>query len=385
MNKHTRVLFLTAPIGSGHTRAAQAVSAAIKKLDPHAETKVANVFDLFHPWIGQTILSVYLRILACFPSLYGSMYGWGNNSAFAITGREIISSFLARQMHTYIKSFQPDAIICTHATPAGLVAFLARKKAFKLPSFAIVTDFVVHRLWVYPEIDYYYVAHPALRDYLADHGIDYSRTQAAGIPIAANFNGNINKSEIQHRLNLQSHRKTILLMGGGAGVLPMKEVIDICEQIEIPLQIIIVTGNNERLLKKVEVLAHTSRHLIRPLGFVSNIDELMSISDLLISKPGGMTSAEALVKSLPMIIYKPIPGQEEANTCYLVSEGAAIRANSPNELKGHIQVLLNNVNETYRMTQKIRLLARPAAADDIARQILGHVNKLDHKFHSSYN
>lgn len=385
MNRHSRILFLTAPIGSGHTRAAQAVSAVIKKLDPQAETKVANVFDLFYPWIGQTILKVYLRILAWFPSLYGSMYGWGNNSVLAIKGREIISSFLARRMHKYIRSYQPDAIVCTHATPAGLVAYLARKKAIKLPSFAIVTDFVVHRLWVYPEIDYYYVAHSTLRDYLADHGIDYERTCATGIPIAANFNNNINKCEIQHQLNLLPHLKTILIMGGGAGVLPMKEIIDICEQIEIPLQIIIVTGNNERLLKKVEALALTSRHLLRPLGFVSNVDELMSIADVLISKPGGMTSAEALVKTIPMIIYKPIPGQEEANTRYLVSEGAAIQVNSPSELKEQVQLLMNNTSEANQMTQKIRLIARPAAAHDIARQILDHVNKLDHKFHSSYN
>ena len=143
------------------------MAAAVRRLEPGAETVVANVFDFFSPWLGRTILAAYLKILDVFPGLYGAAYGWGNSSRLALAGRKIISSFLAGRMRRYLDVQKPDAIVVTHATPAGLIAYLAAAGSLDIPTFAVVTDFVVHRLWVYPELDRYFVADEQLRAYLA--------------------------------------------------------------------------------------------------------------------------------------------------------------------------------------------------------------------------
>ena len=187
MTAPIKVLLVSAPIGSGHTRAAQAIGMAIKEQNPNADIRIASIFDFFYPLLGQAILKIYLRILDIFPQAYGLAYSWGNTSSWALWGREIINRYLAGRMYRFIMNYTPNIIVCTHATPAGLVACLAKAGKLPVPSVAVITDFVVHRLWVYPEIGRYFVAHRALQDYLADQGIDYSRSQVVGIPVAGVF------------------------------------------------------------------------------------------------------------------------------------------------------------------------------------------------------
>ncbi|MGL5514769.1 MAG: MGDG synthase family glycosyltransferase, partial [Sporomusa sp.] len=165
-----RVLFISAPVGAGHIRAAQAVSRMLN-VNHDCHTELCNIFDLFHPVIGKTILNTYLKTLGVFPDLYGAIYGWGNRSNMALAGRELVSQAFAARMLKYINKFQPTAIVCTHATPAGLVAWLKKKKLVTIPAAAVITDFVVHRLWVYPEFDHYFVAHSAMVNYLSQYGI----------------------------------------------------------------------------------------------------------------------------------------------------------------------------------------------------------------------
>lgn len=334
-----KILFISAPVGAGHIKAAQAVSSALCKEHPHIETKMANVFDFFNPYIGDLILKSYLTILKIFPQLYGMAYSWGNESYFALAGRKIVSGYLASQMEKYILEYNPAAIVCTHATPAGLVAHLLKKNKLTIPVIAVVTDFVVHRLWVYPEIKNYVVANEAMRDFLTEHGIEQSSVKVLGIPVDEKFLQVPEKENIRKKLELDPQRKTILIMGGGGGMLPMDEIMLCCENIDTKLQLILVTGHNKTMYNKLLRLQPALRQRVKILQYVDNVNELMAISDLIISKPGGMTVAETLCQGLPMLIYRPIPGQEEANTSYLTKNQASLRADSLEE----IQTIIKNL------------------------------------------
>lgn len=364
-----RILFISAPIGAGHIRAAQAVSQVLTM--KHAcETELCNVFDFFPPTIGQAILAIYLKILTVCPALYGTAYGWGNQSRMALVGRELISRFLAKRMLTYINEYQPAVIVCTHATPAGLVAWLKKKRLVTVPTVAIVTDFVVHRLWVYSEIDYYFVAHLALADYLRQYGIAADSIAATGIPVSNKFSQPNTKEGLMAKLKLSQGRKNILIMGGGAGVLPIDKILNLCNQIDRPLQLIAIAGKNQSLYRELVQIAATARHPVKVLGYIDNVHEYMSVADLLISKPGGMSSAEALTKAVPLVIFRPIPGQEEANTQFLLDCHVAFRADSLPELQAILVRLLFTENDDLLVLHKqAALFGRPDAAADIAEII----------------
>lgn len=374
MGTSCKILFISAPVGAGHIKAAQAVRSALGKEYNYIETKMANVFDFFNPYIGKSILKVYLKILQLFPALYGMAYSWGNESYFALLGRKIISGYLANHMEKYIIEYNPTAIVCTHATPTGLVAHLIKKNKLNIPVIAVVTDFVVHRLWIYPEIKNYVVANKAMGDFLTLHGIEQNSIRVMGIPVDEKFSQIPDKQQIIKELGLDSQRKTMLVMGGGAGMLPMDEIILCCEDIDADLQIIAVAGHNKSIYHKLLTLQPKLRHRVLILEYVDNISDLMAISDLIISKPGGMTTAETLCRGLPMLIYRPIPGQEEGNTRYLINCQAAVRADSLKEIQELIRKLFIEEPRMLTTLQENALrLSQPRSAEQIAHYIVSKI------------
>ncbi|MDF2572855.1 MAG: ugtP 1 [Sporomusa sp.] len=368
------MLFISAPIGAGHIRAAEAVSQLLK-VNYSCDTELCNIFDFCHPFVGQAILKTYLKILDVFPQAYGTMYGWGHQSRFALYGRELVSQILAGRMLDYINKLQPSAIVCTHATPAGLVAWLKKKGLVTVPTAAIITDFTVHRLWVYPEFDLYFVAHSAMSEYLVQYGVSPAAVAITGIPVNDSFSQPNDKGLVLDKLGLTQDRKTILVMGGGAGILPIDEILKLCNEIDRPLQLVAVAGKNRQLHQKLVQLEPVIRHPVKILSYVDNVHELMSIADLLISKPGGMSASEALAMGLPLIIYHPIPGQEEANTRYLLDSCAALRADTLLELKAILVNLLFEANNDLGNLRRCATdLGTPTAAKKIADIIAEKLN-----------
>lgn len=377
MIKQHRVLFISAPIGAGHLRAAQAVKKALEIYgDTEIESRIANIFDFFHPSIGKMILSVYLKILKVFPQAYGAAYGWGNTSSLALLGRELVSRFLAGRMHRYIEKYNPSIIVCTHATPAGLIAYLLRKEKIHVPAVAVVTDYVVHRLWIYPEIHQYIVANSHLKEILCREGIQESKIQCMGIPVDVQFTQPVDHRAVLEKLSLQPFHSTLLIMGGGAGLLPMDNILEIVNRLDYPLQVLVITGNNKEMYCRLKKCQY--KHPTRIFGYVDNVHELMSISDLIITKPGGLTAAEALSKGLPMLIYRPIPGQEEANTRQLLQLGAAVQADTLCQLETRlVELLINNPQDLKRLSENAAAAGRANSALLVSQYIISLLEKLN--------
>ena len=330
-----KILILTAPIGMGHVKVAEALKENFSLKLKDIEVEIIDIFNFFPAFIGKIILNSYAMILKYCPSLYGRMYQASNSKNQLVFFKDFTNSFLAKRIYKFILNYNPDIIINTHATPGGLISYLKKKNLITIPSFAVVTDFVVHKFWVYKELDGYFVSTEEMQEYLKEQGIEENKIMITGIPLRSAFEENTKeKKELAEIFYLNNEITTVLIMGGGAGFLPMAEIIEMFKKKNLSVQLILVAGKNENLYNKLIKIAEDCNNLlkIKVFGYVENIAELMICADLLISKPGGVTCAEALAKKLPIVIYKPLPGVEQKNTEYLINNKFAICADSSQEL-----------------------------------------------------
>ncbi|MEW6089097.1 MAG: glycosyltransferase [bacterium] len=365
-----RILFSYVSIGSGHQQAAKAIEKYIKTRDPDIATLCVNSFS-FSGFVATNIVSfIYFYTIKLAPELWGYLYdntwvkkkinifysliNWGNSIRF----------------YSLIKRFNPSVIVCTQAIPCGIVAGLKRRKKINIPLVAIMTDFVAHIYWIYKEVDIYFVATEDMKMKLMEHGIDENRIKLSGIPVAQDFAMSNNKQEILRKEKLSDKIKTILLMGGSRGIGKLKEVISELDKIDIPYQVIAVAGNNKKLKKKLDLIKVNQGNQLKVYGFAEHLNELMDISDLIITKPGGLTSAEVLIKGLPMVIVNPIPGQEEYNSRFLVKNGTAVRVDNINELGSTVKMLFKDPEKLLQMKQSALKLAKPTATSDIGNIII---------------
>jgi len=234
----------------------------------------------------------------------------------------------------------------------------------------VLTDFVAHRYWADPDVDLYIAPSEETRRNLISQGVPLERVAAFGIPTNERFQLPVDKEAVIKSLGLKSDLPKILVMGGSLGLGPMKSVIRKLNKLPQPFDIIVVTGKNEELQEQLGRKGPQLRHTTRILGFVENVHELMEIAEMIITKPGGITTAEALVKKLPMIIINPIPGQEAKNTEYLLSQNVAVEAEDANDVMLFVDEFLRNPRKLWTMREAAAALGRPRSAENAAQEIL---------------
>jgi processive 1,2-diacylglycerol beta-glucosyltransferase len=191
-----------------------------------------------------------------------------------------------------------------------------------------------------------------------------------GIPIAASFAQTGNKNAALKNLGLKADVPKIVVMGGSLGLGPIKSVIRKLDTLPQPFDMIVVTGKNKRLRYALLDRRRPRRHMTKVLGFVENMHELFELAEVLVTKPGGITTAEALSKHVPMIIINPIPGQEEKNAQFLLAHHAAVHAVKAGDVAQYADEFLRDPERLRRLRDGARALGRPQAAQDAARAIL---------------
>ena len=272
-----------------------------------------------------------------------------------------------------LRTYQPDFIVCTHFLPAEIVSWLKAKERLASRQAIVVTDFDVHAMWLVHHYEQYFVAIDEARVYLEALGIPVSKISVTGIPIDPVFAKKKNKIEMRQKHALDNERTTILLSAGGFGVGSVEPLIASLKAIEHRVQVVAICGRNEelrkRLLKSSSNLAAAGNLMIHPVGYTQEMDEYMSASDIVLGKPGGLTTSEGLAKGLAFVIVNPIPGQEERNSDHLLEAGVAIRCNNLPTLSYKLNNLLADSNRLARMQTASRKLGRPDAACDIAKRV----------------
>jgi processive 1,2-diacylglycerol beta-glucosyltransferase len=361
-----RILFLYVSASSGHQRAADAIAEALSLLAPTWETTGVDAVSYAYPTMGKLVSKTYLEILRRTPILWDYIYDNPDVVTATREIRELLNLLSLPRMRALLKRHVPDALVCTQAIPCSVFASERRRGKLPIPLIAVVTDFAVHSYWIHPEVDLYCVPSEETRKTLIHEGIPAARTVVTGIPISPAFLRHVPKEQARAELRLDPKTHTILVMGGSQGLGPLEELVE--ELRGLSVQCLIATGANRDLFRSLQKCYARDRR-IQVLGYTRRVNLLMDAADLLVTKPGGLTSSEALAKGLPMIITHPIPGQEERNSDFLLRHGVAERADSASEIARLVQSLLSHPTKLRRMVEKTQGIAAPYAAMEVARHV----------------
>jgi processive 1,2-diacylglycerol beta-glucosyltransferase len=264
----------------------------------------------------------------------------------------------------------PDVFIATHFFPAEVAAYLKLKGRLKARLITVITDYMPHNVWISPGVDAYVVGMALTKQELIHRGVPEERIHVLGIPINPKFSMKGDRQAVAARLGTDPALFTLLVISGGFGTGPMEELVRALKSIPEPLQVLVVTGKNTALAQKLESMKETYPHKLRVYGFVDNMYELMDLSDLMVTKPGGLSCTEAMMKGLPMVLVAPIPGQETRNARIIEKLGAAVMAGRVEKTPAIIRELHDNPARLKEMRHRGESAGRPNAAEEIARMAL---------------
>ena len=354
------MVLLEASYGGGHAHAAAALAASLAELAPSLRVERVDVFDRISPALNEATRYAYIQCLIHVPLLWREVYERTRHVP-PDSPWQLLDRAAARRVGRFLAGKRPRAVVATHPGPARLAGALRAAGQLDAPVCAVVTDYVVHGLWAHPGVDWYLVGHEAVRDGLTARGIDPARVAVTGIPIHPRFGRPADRERLRRAWQL-GPEPVVLFMAGSAGLVRgMEDACRALVQAQGRFQLLVVAGRDGVLERRLRAAVAGAARPARVLGFVDRVDELMSLADLLLSKAGGLTVSEALAKGLPMVIYRPIPGQEEGNAAFLVAHGAARVTREPQELVAQVQHLLRSPGLRAQMAAAASQLGRPQA------------------------
>lgn len=365
-----RIILMYISEVSGHHNATLAIEKAIKILSSDAEILNINAFNYTNPISEKIVNRLYMSVIQRTPQIWDYLYDNPKIIKRIEKLKAAIHKFNSPKLKNLFEKFKPDVVACTQAFPCGMVADFRKTYDSNIPLVAVLTDYIPHSYWIYDKINYYITPSEEVTLSLIKKGVSPDKIKSYGIPIDPKFAHSVDKNEVMQKLKLEPNLLTILIMGGGHGIGPIKKIIKYLDAIKKEFQMIIVTGINKKLYSFLQDKKNGYKKHMRIFKYVDNIDELMGISDAIITKPGGITTAEALAKKIPMIIVKPIPGQEISNTLYLTNMQAAIKIDNLNDIKLVTEDLLSNQDMLRRLSESAGRISKPNASLDIAKLLL---------------
>ena len=354
-----RVLIISLRAGEGHVKAAEALEQAFNLKYPLVQVKRVDFFEYSSKMIKNLYGDLYLVVAKHTPRLHNFLYETLQliKSKPATYGRTFFDTINAQPLLRLVDEFCPDVIICTHPIPANVV----RAHVPRLPLVVTVTDYELHRLWIETLADLYIVACPEVKQKMIKEGVPASRIYSLGIPLRLEFAKALGKKAARRALGL-ADIFTVFILAGSFGSSPVEKILPLFRKISLPFQVLVVTGKNQELFSCLEKMKKNLLFPVRLFGFTDKIAELMSASDVLISKPGGLTVTEALAKNLPMIMIKGFAGQEEANARYMVQKGCALAASSAHDIPSLLDQMIKDPSVLKNLRQHMRLVAHPRSS-----------------------
>ena len=365
-----RILILSASVGSGHVKAADALAKAFRA-DPNVEEVLSDDSldhtNLLHKQLYSTL---YKKLSAMLPEFLGWWYESSDDPWVSDKSRLALDLPQALPLINLVRDFKPDAIICTHFMPAGVLSYLIGAGKLDAELGIVVTDFHFHAFWITRAFHWYFVAQEEDKIHMEGLGLPGDRIQVTGIPLEPEFSQPVDKTAVLREIGLNPEKPTLLVAGGALGLSPAVAVAKRLLALQRDFQAIIVCGKNEDLRRDIEDLVVGHEDRFRVLGYTDKMPDLMGAATLLLSKPGGLTTAEALARGLPMVVLDPIGGQEERNSDVLLEAGAAVKCTEVTVLNHKLERLLDDPARIAAMSENARRLGRPTASADIARIVL---------------
>ncbi len=357
-----RILIVSASVGSGHTQAARAVAAELKSRYPQLVINIADFMAGDNSYLNTLIKETYLKMVEFTPNMYDFLYRWTYNTQSGVKVQNLLAKIMKKSMLKLLRRYRPDMLICTHPFPCGAAAYLKRRGLLDIHLAGIITDFAVHSLWVYREVDSYFVAAENLKGELVAQGITPERIHVTGIPIHPVFSRPADRSRVIEEFQFDHNMPILLVMGGGLGLGGVRQALAGLNSISRPLQAVVVTGHNTALRRALKKPDFVFKHPMHVLGFTHQVRKLMGAASLLVTKPGALTLSEALAAELPMVLFEPIPGQEEENARYLSERGAARWVKQSDDLAAEVDGILADSKHMEEMKKAARAISNPFAA-----------------------
>lgn len=369
----SRILLLHASVGTGHKRAAGALRAAFDTLEPD-QVRVVDVLDYTSALFRLAYAQSWIELTNHAPLVWGFFYQQTNEDPELadITNniRKQIESIGTTDLKEVLTSFAPDAIICTHFLPMELLVRLRRKDRLSQPIYCVITDYAAHTFWTYDDIDGYFVGDEQTRAQLVARGVDASKVMVSGIPTDPAIAAPRDALTVRHTRKLSTSGFVITLFGGGVDDDRVSRIVSGLVQSGIEGTLVVVSGRNPTLVSSLASLQQSSTMKLRILGFVTYVDDLVAASDLVITKAGGLIVSEILCRGVPMVLIDPIPGQEEWNADFVVSNGAGVQLRMVDSVPHTVEHLLRRPHVLEEMQANARAIAKPEAAHDIAVTVL---------------
>ncbi len=373
-----KILVLSASVGAGHMRAAQAVELALRETSPDALVRNVDVLTLTNAIFRKLYGEAYLELVNHAPHVLGYVYDMLDKPRRANSRRDkfrLLSEKINLGKLIDLISDEPwDVIVNTHFLPAEIIASLKKRKKINVPQMTVTTDFETHRLWVNQPCEKYTTATDEGRAYLSSWGVDEETITATGIPIHPIFSKSADAKACAKKHGLATDRPIVLQLAGGFGVGPVEGIYRSLLALPMSLQVVVVAGKNEKARKALETVEVPKHHKAKVVGFTTEIDELMAAADLVVSKPGGLTTSEVLARGAAMAIVNPIPGQESRNSDYLLENGAAIKINNLATLAHKLTPLLEDRSKLEALKRNAKKIGKPRAAFEVAEMALNCCN-----------
>lgn len=364
-------LILTANYGSGHVQVANVLAEEMKSKG--FQPVISDLFGEAHPIMSQVTQSIFIKSFSHGSSFYKWFY-YGTNKLNANTITQF-SRYLGRKRFLeLIKEHQPRFVITTfplHAAP-----FLIKKSRFNIPIYTVITDYFAHPFWINPAIDHYFVASDSVKNGLINHSVTENRITVSGIPIRTEFYHSIDKKDVFAKYGITSSNRVVTILAGAQGVL--KNVKDLAQRLlnDPSLRVIVVCGKNKTLYEKLTPLAEQHPGSFQLFAYVDELHEVLKISHCVVTKPGGISITEAAAVRVPLILYKPVPGQEGENAKYFEEKGAAIVVHNADEIVENVQRLFNNETLLCSMQKSLELIHKSQSSALIADYAVEDIQQL---------
>lgn len=390
-----KVLIMSASTGGGHNRAARAIQEELNNQTIDGESISCEIIDslkLVNNTMDKIISRGYEKSAIYTPKAYGSVYRLSESSLISKNEFKdnLVTSFMVRKFKKLLNTTKPDLIIGTHPFP--MIALSTIKKGSYIdplhttlndhfhkysniyvpPMISVLTDYTTHSTWIQNELDYYIVGHEYVRELLVYEGVDFNKIKSFGIPVEKSFLSHRDRNTVLSELGLSPDRLTVLLMGGSFGAGNIKETLAELIEVDRDFQILVVTGRNESLKEKIDkkLALYNGNKNICILGYTNKMNDILASIDVLITKPGGLTTTEALLKDVPMIVPYYIPGQEEENLDFLSNCGAALRTTKKYTLSVLLKVLIDDTSRLEMLKKNIKSIRKFNSAKNISNLVV---------------
>lgn len=374
-----KVIVFYASYGGGHLSAARSIKEYIETNYPDINAELIDCVKYINKTLDVVTTKAYSEMAKKAPNAWGHIYKKSEKGALAQ-----ISNYSNRVMAIKLKKLledkNPDLIICTHPFASQMCSYLKRKNKINVKIATILTDFAIHNQWVvgHEFIEYFFVSHLGMKQALINEGVSPQKIHVTGIPLSNKFLLQYNKSEILESFGLTPTKKTVLFFGGGELGLGKTHTLDIFKSFvrNDNIQIVAISGKNHKMKENFESFVEEmgKESCVKVLEYTDKVAQLMSISDLVVTKPGGLTTTESLASGLPIVVINPIPGQEEENATFLEENNVAIWIKKSDNVETVLNDLFSNPNKMQEMKVNARLMAKRNSTKDICQILLKDFN-----------